>query len=88
MTAKSSFYFEDDKLWIAMEAWTDLIGEQSAVPLYSLKSAAAASIEHGGAFIIKEDKVGIKRRCDRMSELGELMREVDDFRRKHGLQAL
>lgn len=88
MTAKSSFYFEDDKLWVEMETWTDLIGEKSAVPIHSLKAAAADIIQRGGAFIVNDINIGIMNRCDRIAELEALMRDVDDARRRMGLQAL
>lgn len=88
MTVKSPFYFEANKLWVEKETWTDLIGEESAVAVYSLKAAAAEIIEHGGAFIINDDNIGIIKRCDRLHDLDALMGDVNAYRLEKGLQTL
>ena len=79
--AKSSFYFDDNKLVIDKQVWLDLVSHGSVVAFAGVVGAAEAAVKADGAFVIDGGEAGIFQRIDRMSELRTLVAEADQQRR-------
>lgn len=80
--------FDDPNLLIAEVVWNDLRTGKSTVALSSVRSTALETLKRGGAFMIYRNDIGIMRRFDRLSEFETYLSEIDDQRKRLGLETL
>lgn len=88
MSIRSMVHFDDGKIWVVEQTWDDMSNSQSVIPVASVLVGAAEGIRRGGALVIHAKDGDIKRRCDRLDELQTLIEEIDESRKKRGLQSL
>ena len=71
---KVAHYYDENKLYVPLASWNALKDDPESEPYRDLVKAATVTIEGGGAFVIyRESDTSIMHKCDRMSELSELM---------------
>ena len=87
-TPRSSFWFDDSKLFVSLECWSDLVGDRSLIGLAGLVAHAREVIRLNGAFIIDGGDAGILRRIDRMPEFDHLIEGVNQVRGQQTLPTL
>jgi hypothetical protein len=86
---RSSFFFDDNKLYVSREAWSDLTGDPSVVGLAGVVAAAREVIRHQGAFVLVGTGVDDILRCiDGAAEFDQFVQKANDARAELGLQRL
>lgn len=85
---RSSFWFDDNKLYVSREGWSDLAADPSVIGLAGVVASAVEVIKRQGAFIIDGGEEGIFRRIDSVPEFQQFVSDVDSARRKLGLRTL
>ena len=88
MNIRNMVHFDDGDIWVVEQTWEDMSNSQSATPVASVLVGAAEGIRRGGSLIIHAKDGDIRRRCDRIDELQILIGEIDESRKKQGLQSL
>lgn len=67
-------YYDENKLYVPLASWTALKNDPESEPYRDLVRAATDTIKGGGALIVyRESDTAIMHRCDRMSELNQLV---------------
>lgn len=71
---KVPHYYDNNKLYVPLASWSALKDDPDSEPYRDLVQAATEIVKGGGAFIVyRESDTSIMHRCDRMSELNELV---------------
>jgi hypothetical protein len=67
-------YMKDKNLFVPLTSWIELKKDADGEPFSDMIDAARKVIQVDGAFIVyRESDTAIMYRCDRMSELNELL---------------
>lgn len=71
---KVPHYYDENKRYVPLASWNALKDDLESEPYRDLAQAATEAVKRGGAFIVyRESDTLIMHRCDRMSELNELL---------------